>query len=1170
MGVSFVPGGHMFRSLIAIPILERDQQDSAACEVAADGSPECGSEQDALDVGAWGVEGLKGGFGQGGDVNYELMENVAKGSAAYQLARGVGLLWVLDNEQKEWIPCTAFLISEEHLLTAGHCVMKVDGENEWRKIGQAKFVLGYLGEAAAKAKSPGFDVVGKGMVSLDLHLGRACDASENATESKKTEAAKPEHRDTDAHYRASDKDQGLDYALLGLCPGEFQRKVTQSEDEDVRRFGPVDIAEVALEEKHDLLLIHHPERFRQVLTQRYCRTVDQKDGDPSFPANFRHLCDTHGGSSGAPIFSRRHEAVTAIHTCCTYHHGDAAELAVSRFNRAVHIAAVAEVNDVVRRLMIKNPLTAEQRQRLAEAADRAAQSRRLLEEGDPKLAAFVAYTGLAPFDLRKDAEHLFARTPDLQTALINAISSLREQTTIVHDAHVVSVRFHPDGVRVLTVSTDAVARLWAADTGSLLAELRHDGSEAEVVPPSFGPQYQRRYINEAIFSPSGDRILTAGNDGTVRMWNLDGTPGGPVFRSDDLNFAGKIAMSPDGSRIAAGGWNGVVRLWNSVTGAPLGQAMRHYEAIDFPISHVEFSADGARLLSASHDGTARLWNGVTGAPVGAVMRHENQKAVDGAAFDPAGSRIITWTHGSSLQVWDGYTGDKIGDDIGSDNAWILHASFSPDGSQIITASDDRTARVWDLETRKQVGVTLEHGSIVTFAGFSPQGDVIATADNANVVRLWDVETGEVMDGPMKHDGMVLRVSFSRDSTRLATASADKTARIWNAANLAPIVSRVNHPRKVTDVDFNPAGDRIATASEDGRARIWTAAGTPTGVEVQHEGQLTVVAFSPTGESFLTGSTHGTVRLWDTDTGEPIGEIMRNRLGSRITSAQFNRAGNRIVTAAEDDAIRIWEGKSGRLVNEIERHDDVEFATFDSSGKRIVSTTKVGEARIWDITTGTQIGDVMRHESQQSPFGQGRFVLHAEFSPQGNRVVTASEDGAARVWDAETGKQVGQPLQHGDAVFHASFSPAGDRIVTASFDGTARLWNAEDGAPVGAVMHSSVADDGMHEAVFSPNGNRLVTASSTAQMWDAKTGLPTVMKVGDYTGYVEKSEFSSDGRLVATASDRALIIWTAPPSDRGLLAAFKRRTEALIINDPADCARYRLDCDTRAEGRIDRE
>jgi dipeptidyl aminopeptidase/acylaminoacyl peptidase len=88
--------------------------------------------------------------------------------------------------------------------------------------------------------------------------------------------------------------------------------------------------------------------------------------------------------------------------------------------------------------------------------------------------------------------------------------------------------------------------------------------------------------------------------------------------------------------------------------------------------------------------------------------------------------------------------------------------------------------------------------------------------------------------------------------------------------------------------------------------------------------------------------------------------------------------------------------------------------------------------VWDATSGKPIGEPMKHE---------REVNSAQFSPDGQRVVTASADKTARVWDAVTGQPIGEAMKHDDRVISAQFSPDGQRVVTASADKTARVWDA---------------------------------------------------------------------------------------------------------------------------------
>src|SRR5262249_508289 len=102
------------------------------------------------------------------------------------------------------------------------------------------------------------------------------------------------------------------------------------------------------------------------------------------------------------------------------------------------------------------------------------------------------------------------------------------------------------------------------------------------------------------------------------------------------------------------------------------------------------------------------------------------------------------------------------------------------------------------------------------------------------------------------------------------------------------------------------------------------------------------------------------------------------------------------------------------------------------------------------------------------------VLSAAFSPDGKDIVTASKDKTGRLWDAETGKLMGEVRGHDGDVESAAFSPDGRRIVTASQDKTARLWDAETGKPIGDPLRGH--ENPVTSAAFSPDGKRLVTAS----------------------------------------------------------------------------------------------
>jgi WD40 repeat protein len=200
-----------------------------------------------------------------------------------------------------------------------------------------------------------------------------------------------------------------------------------------------------------------------------------------------------------------------------------------------------------------------------------------------------------------------------------------------------------------------------------------------------------------------------------------------------------------------------------------------------------------------------------------------------------------------------------------------------------------------------------------------------------------------------------------------------------------------------------------------------------------------------------------------------------------------------------------------------RHDEAVFSVqFSADGQRVVTASFDKTARVWDAATGKAIGEPMRHEDA---------VYSAQFSADGQRVVTASLDKTARVWDAATGKAIGEPMRHEDAVRSAQFSADGQRVVTASLDKTARVWDAATGKAIGEPMRH---EDAVYSAQFSADGQRVVTASldKTAQVWDAATGkaIGEPMRHGDA---VLSAQFSADGQRVVTASkDKTARVWDA--------------------------------------------
>ncbi len=149
-----------------------------------------------------------------------------------------------------------------------------------------------------------------------------------------------------------------------------------------------------------------------------------------------------------------------------------------------------------------------------------------------------------------------------------------------------------------------------------------------------------------------------------------------------------------------------------------------------------------------------------------------------------------------------------------------------------------------------------------------------------------------------------------------------------------------------------------------------------------------------------------------------------------------------------------------------------------------------------------------------------------YSPNGHKLATGDRDHKVRLWDADTGQPIGQPLTgHTDVIRSVAFSPDGHRLASASADKTIRLWNADTGAPIGQPITGYA--DTVNSVAFSPDGHLLASggADGTLRLWNPDTGKSEGATKPDSDNTVDAVAFSPDGHLLATAnSDRTVRIY----------------------------------------------
>ncbi|MFI5461495.1 MAG: tetratricopeptide repeat protein, partial [Isosphaerales bacterium] len=217
------------------------------------------------------------------------------------------------------------------------------------------------------------------------------------------------------------------------------------------------------------------------------------------------------------------------------------------------------------------------------------------------------------------------------------------------------------------------------------------------------------------------------------------------------------------------------------------------------------------------------------------------------------------------------------------------------------------------------------------------------------------------------------------------------------------------------------------------------------------------------------------------------------------------------------SLAAWRPHHARLKAVLSHESPVDAAAFSPDGKTVLTGGDDGTARLWDAATGRPIGQPIWHEG---------VVTSVAFSPDGKTILTGSYDKTARLWDAATGQPVGSPLPHGGEVSGVAYSPSGRTILTGSNDKMARLWDTASHRPIGQPF---VHQRGVSPVAFSADGKTILTGGEdAARLWDAAAGKPIGLPLADQR-LVCAVAFSPDGKTVLTGTggrDNTARLWDA--------------------------------------------
>lgn len=470
--------------------------------------------------------------------------------------------------------------------------------------------------------------------------------------------------------------------------------------------------------------------------------------------------------------------------------------------------------------------------------------------------------------------------------------------------------------------------------------------------------------------------------------------------------------------------------------------------------------------------------------------------------------VILWdvTSGEPIRTFEGLT-DGI-DDLHITSEGVLAKTY-PAGALA------EALTLWDIET----GTLLRQQVLNTFGNetaLHPDGHSIAITLAGAPVTILDLQTWETTREFYGHGSIQYTANFSADGRWLLTGSVDDELRLWNMEDGSEIrrMSGLNSAQLVGLIR-SPDDRTVLTQQLDGPLALWDL---QTGAMLRQWGRtnksFTGTAFSPDSRYVVSGTSEdenlGTcpppearLTLWDAATGAMIWEVETG--GNATTGKAFINGGTQIATVDRwcGNNVTIWDAATGQRVAEWEGHQKPAWGLAASpDGNTLMTASEDQTAIIWDAATGT-ILQTLPHE----------FVVRTgAFSPDSRRLVTVTNDGMVHLWDTADWREIKQMSGHSSSILYVQFSPDGRYIVSSGRDNTVFVWDVQIGEAVRQFDLPSVGTWG-HAVTFSPDGHSLYMNVDNTVIRQ----IDLMLEPGELLGWIENNRYVRE----LTCSERTL-------------------------------------------------
>ena len=640
-----------------------------------------------------------------------------------------------------------------------------------------------------------------------------------------------------------------------------------------------------------------------------------------------------------------------------------------------------------------------------------------------------------------------------------------------------------------------------------------------------------------IFSTNGQYYATTeGNEDVVRVWLAD--TGTEIRRFEPGSQIVWLAFDPSGDLL--------VQTWKQ------GEGRFHRWSIDgrehdtWPAprelcydSTYRFGSFSPQrgTLAINFDGTLRVYDFRTRA---VTVRHRLGGAPMCTAFDPTGTYLAAARRnedrGFGVTVFDARTWQEVQSLDGPRDA-IEELAVSRDGQHLAAACADGKVYLWSMdEDRFTLPRLLGEGlDAVRFVTIDDASRSIAASGADAKIRHWSLETGELLGVYGLSKVLIGGLDFRPGTRTLYGIAADTPLQTWSLPDAdTSILSR--HASYVYPVEVAARSGLVVSGGWDGY--------------LGHEGCLRWTDLETGTRVAQMGATNTSVLAAELIADEQEVVLSIHNIGP-------TSPGNGSTPTTPDMAHPFrapeWSGlllrisnRSGKVLARQELPDRVHSLAVSPDGTKLVTGDAIGVIRVHELETLRTIYEDDTHRKQRT------MMTPVAWSPDGQWLAISGGGEHIEIWNSET-FAVQTTVQHRDVVWSVDFTQDGSRLVSTSDDQTARIWSVPEGTVLGTLDGYRAS---IFRAKFHPHDDRLVLAgrSGHASFWSA-ADLKPLASIRLHDAYIYDLEWSPDGRTLITSSgDGTVRAWHAGPAPiegravarrDALIARFRTPVEAAL-------------------------